>query len=110
MKTVLRFVACSDLHFKEEVATEPERFEKGMRLAYAYADAQEYPGIDALYVNGDFANRGSEGEMRLMKRYADMCVRPETQIAYTMASHEYFSPDKEEGAHNRFKEIFQQAP
>ena len=110
MKTVLRFIACSDLHFKEEVATEPERFEKGMRLAYAYADAQEYPGIDALYINGDFANRGSEGEMRLMKRYADACVRPETQIAYTMASHEYFSPDKEEGAHIRFREIFQQEP
>ena len=110
MKTVLRFIACSDLHFKEDVATEPERFEKGMHLAYAYADAQEYKGIDALYVVGDFANSGSEAEMLLMKRYADKCVRPETHISYMMASHEYFSPDKEEGAHKRFKQIFSQEP
>ncbi len=110
MKTVLRFIACSDLHFKVDVATEPERFKKGMQLAYAYADTQEYKGIDALYVVGDFANSGSEGEMLLMKRYADAYVRPETQIAYMMASHEYFSLDKEEGAHKRFKKIFSQEP
>ena len=110
MKTVLRFIACSDLHFKVDVDTEPERFRKGMQLAYAYAAGQEYRNIDALYIVGDFANRGSEPEMRLMKKYADAYVRPETELVLTMASHEYFSEDKEEGAHKRFAEIFAQQP
>ena len=110
MKTVLRFIACSDLHFKEDVDTEPARFKSGMEMAYDYAAKQDYNKIDALYVVGDFANRGSEGEMRLFKRYADEFVHPETQMVVTMASHEYFSPDKEEGAHKRLHEIFHQEP
>ncbi len=110
MKTVLRFIACSDLHFKTDVAAEPQRFEKGMRLAYEYAETQDYKGLDALYVIGDFANRGSEEEMLLMKQYEEKCVSPGTKTVYMMASHEYFSPDKEEGAHLRFARIFNQAP
>ena len=110
MKTVLRFIAMSDLHFKVDVATEPERFKSGMQMAYDYAKTKDYKKIDALYVVGDFANCGSEGEMRLFKKYADENVYPETDITLMLASHEFFSPDKEEGAIRRLQEIFSQAP
>ncbi len=110
MKTVLRFLAMSDLHFKVDVPTEPERFKKGMKMAYDYAKSQDYKRIDALYLVGDFANCGSEGEMRLFKKFADENVLPETDITLMLASHEFFSPDKEEGAISRLKEIFSQVP
>ena len=110
MNTVLRFIAMSDLHFKEDENKEPERFQAGMKMAYDYAASQEYKNIDALYIVGDFANRGSEGEMRRVKQYADENVRPETDITLMLASHEFFSPDKEEGAIQRLKDIFHQVP
>ena len=110
MIPVLRFIACSDLHFKVDVPTEPERFEKGIKLAYAYAEESAYNKIDAVYFIGDFANRGSEGEMRLVKEYADKCIKPQTAQVYMLASHEFFSPDKQEGAIKRLKTIFGQVP
>ena len=110
MKTVLRFIAMSDLHFKVDEATEPERFKAGMKMAYDYAASQDHNTIDALYIVGDFANRGSEGEMRLVKQYADENVRQETEITYMLASHEFFSPDKEDGAIARLQSIFGQEP
>ena len=110
MKTVLRFIACSDLHFKADSPAEPARFEKGMRLAYAYAEAEEYRGIDAVYINGDFANNGLPEEMALMQETAARCVRSETEIVYTLASHEFMAPDGEAGAVSRFVSLFGQAP
>ncbi len=110
MKTVLRFIACSDLHFKEDVTTEHERFQKGMECAYAYAATQAYQKIDAVYFVGDFVNSGSEGEMRVFKKYMDSCVRPETQKVLMLASHEFFSPDKEAGALSRLRNMFRQEP
>ncbi len=110
MKTVLRFIAMSDLHFKVDEGEEPARFQAGMKMAYDYAAAQDYKKIDALYIVGDFANRGSEGEMRLVKQYIDENVHPETDVTLMLASHEFFSPDKEEGALCRLREIFRQEP
>ncbi len=110
MNTVLRFIACSDLHFKADVATEPERFRRGMQLAYEYAASQNYKSIDAVYFVGDFSNSGSEEEMRIVKEYADACVAAETKQVYMLASHEFFSPDKQAGAVNRLKTIFGQSP
>ena len=110
MKTVLRFIAMSDLHFKVDEGEEPARFKAGMKMAYDYAAEQAYKNIDALYIVGDFANRGSEGEMRLVKQYIDENVLPETDVTLMLASHEFFSPDKEEGALCRLRDIFGQEP
>ena len=59
----LRFIVTSDIHYKVEVDVEKERFERGMQLAYQYAASSPYPKSDAFFAVGDFANRGSEGEM-----------------------------------------------
>ena len=106
----LRFIVTSDIHYKVEVDTEKDRFERGMQLAYQYAASTPYPKIDAFFAVGDFANRGSEGEMLKLKQSLDAVIHPETKITLMIASHECFCEDGEAGALARLKQIFQQEP
>ena len=108
MEPIFRMMVCSDVHYNENRKTEPERFEKGLRLAYAYARAQAYPRLDALYVVGDFADSGTEAQMQAFKASLDRGVQPETLVRITLASHEY--REGEEAALARFGRIFGQAP
>ena len=109
MKPICRFIACSDVHYKENRPLEKERFEKGILGACRCFDRSDRPGIDALFVIGDFADSGSEAEMRMFKSSLSKVVRPETKTVLTMASHEYRT-DGEENALKRFDAIFGQAP
>lgn len=109
-KPVLRMIVCSDIHCKEDVATERERFVKGIGDAYKYADGTEYPHIDALFVVGDFANRGTKKQMQLFKDCLDNSLRNETRAVLTMASHEYMDKGGYKGALRRFGKIFNQSP
>ncbi len=110
MKTVLRFIAASDLHMKTDSDKERDRLLRGMELAYRYADADDYKKIDALYLNGDFANHGLQEEMERVKATVGQCVRPETEVVYTLASHEFMASDGEAGAVLRFESLFGQTP
>ncbi len=108
-KTVMRMIVCSDIHCKENDATEPNRFVKGMRDAYNYADGTDYPHIDAIFTVGDFANRGTLEQMKIYKKCLDDSLRPETVSILTMASHEYMS-DGYGSALERFAAVFGQSP
>lgn len=110
MKTVCRFLVGSDVHYKTDVDVERERFEAGMRYAYAYAASQPYPAVDALFIVGDFANSGSEAEMLKFKASLDLVTEPQTRVVLSMASHEFHSEGGEAGALARFGRIFGQAP
>ena len=107
-QVVLRFMACSDLHYRDADCVEKTRFEEGLRQLYAYADAQPYTAVDAIYVVGDFATGGTYEQMKLVKESLECGVRPETVVNLCMASHEYMGPDREAGARERFDEIFAQ--
>ena len=107
-KVVLRFMACSDLHYRNPDSIEKVRFEEGLRQLYAYADSQEYPAVDAVYIVGDFATSGTLEQMQLVKESLDRCLRPETVVNLSLASHEYHGPDGEAGARQRFDEVFGQ--
>ena len=103
--TVLRFVVMSDVHVKENKdCIELARLDKGMKEAYAYADGCDYKPIDAIIVNGDFANRGKEEEMLNFKEVFEANLRPETQTLISVASHEYGSGIPE--THDRMKRLF----
>ncbi len=106
-KPVLRFMACSDIHIKDDPdCPERARFRKAIRCAYRIAEQSEsYQKLDALYVVGDFANSGSEVQMRAVKQILDEELRAETTYRLTMASHEWHG-DGEENARTRFREIF----
>lgn len=102
----MRMIVCSDLHFKTTRNLEVDRFDRGMKLCYDYAASSAYKNIDALYIVGDFADQGQEEQMLLMKDALKRDVKPETDIILTMASHEYFGENGEEGAKERFSRIF----
>lgn len=106
----LRFIVTSDIHYKVESDTEKERFEKGMKMAYAYAEKCLYKNIDAFFAVGDFANSGSYDEMLKFKASLDSVIAPETKKVLMLASHEFKSDDGQSGAENRLKEIFNQVP
>lgn len=108
-KTVLRFVVMSDVHVKENKdCIELARLDAGMKAAYAYADGCDYKAIDAVIVNGDFANRGKEEEMLNFKEVFEANLRPGTQTLISVASHEYGSGIPE--THERMKRLFNMDP
>lgn len=108
-KTIMRFMACSDLHFKDDPAcAEKQRFDAGLRQLYAYADKQEYKKVDAVYIVGDFADGGSRQQMLNVKDSLTKGIRPETVVNLALASHEWGGEGREEGARARFDEIFGQ--
>ena len=106
---VLRFVVCSDVHVKTDCDTEPERFLRGMAQAYGYAAGQKYDKLDALYVVGDFANRGTAEEMQRFQQLLRTSVQPGTEVVLTMASHEFMCPDPED-LFPRFRALFGMEP
>lgn len=104
-----RFIVTSDIHYEVERETEHERFEKGMRMAYEYAESQPYKKIDAFIANGDFANSGDPEQMKRFKQSLDAVIKPDAEIIMTMASHEFFHAGPEE-AYKNFREIFGLTP
>jgi hypothetical protein len=108
-KPVLRFMVVSDIHYRDENSVERERMEKAVRIAYELSEKEEYSKLDALYVVGDFATRGTEPQMRAFKSTLDKTVKEGTEVTLSLASHE-FMHDGEEGALKRFREIFSAEP
>lgn len=105
-KPVLRFMVVSDVHYKDEPCVEEERMKKAIEIAYRLSEESEsYKKLDALYVVGDFANSGTEKQMLKFKETLDKNLKPETQYALTMASHEYHG-EGIEAAHEKFGRIF----
>lgn len=108
-KPVLRFMVVSDIHYKDERTVERERFETAIKKAYEIAQSSDsYKKLDALYIVGDFANNGSEIQMRAIKETIDNFVnKDETLVRLTMASHEYSQQNGgEDAAKERFAKIF----
>ncbi|MCR5042153.1 MAG: metallophosphoesterase [Clostridia bacterium] len=107
---VLRFAAMSDLHFKDgDDNLHVERFYKGMKEIYEYCDSYDgYKGLDLLTINGDFANSGTEEQMLKLKKALGDCLRPNTGLLMTLASHEFGAG--EQTALERFERIFELTP
>ncbi len=87
---VIRFAVMSDIHIKDEHTVERERMEKGIIDAYKIAESHsEYKKLDALVVNGDFANSGTETQFLAVKDIIDRNKKDETKLIISVASHEY---------------------
>lgn len=106
-KPALRFMVVSDVHYKDEPCVEEERMAKALQIAYRLSEESEsYKKLDAVYAVGDFANSGTETQMRKFKATLDKYCKEETQYCLMMASHEYHGGGVEK-AHELFKEIFE---
>ena len=106
---ILRFMVCSDVHYKDENSVERERMAHAIQKAYELSEAQQYNALDAIYVVGDFANSGSPTRMQAFKDTLDENVKEGTVWNVSLASHEFFY-DGEENATKRLREIFNIEP
>ena len=105
----MRFMACSDLHINDDPnCIEKQRFDEGLRQLYAYADAQPYRNVDAVYIVGDFATSGSFEQMKNVKDSCDRGIRPGTLVNLSLASHEWMGENGEAGGRERFAAVFGQ--
>ena len=89
-KPIIRFVVMSDVHLKDEHTVEHDRLVKAINDAYKIAEAHpDYKSLDALILDGDFANSGSEAQMQRAKQILDENLKEETKGIYAIASHEF---------------------
>ncbi len=115
---VLRFVACSDLHFKNNNETEalgeeggeeyeaylkkvvvpPARLKKTLETAYSYAESSSYKNLDAFVVAGDFTDYGAPEQYEAFKTVCAENLNDATQLITCTGNHEY---NKYEDADNR---------
>lgn len=88
---VLRFVAGSDVHIAEELSWKPGRYRLGYLFddVYDYAATQEYDRLDAVILNGDLCERGTEWEYKtLMEEIEKHARQEETLVMASFAGHE----------------------
>lgn len=102
----IRFIVTSDIHYKENSDVEKERFEKGMKMAYEYAEKSPYKRIDAFFAVGDFAHGGSLIEMTKFKNSLDKVILPETKKCIMLASHEFRCDGGQQAAEEQLKTVF----
>jgi hypothetical protein len=103
----IRFMVVSDIHIKDEPTVERERFAKAIETAYKISESSKtYKNLDAIVIDGDFANSGTEIQMQAAKKILDDGMDyNKTKLIISVASHE-FSTDGVDGAYNKLKNIF----
>jgi len=97
-EVVLRFAACSDVHFDQshnERSAERVRFAKVMDVMNAYSASQPYSRFDALAVAGDFSNHGFITEIGPFRQLLDEHLKPETKRVLCMGNHEFWGGSRE---------------
>ncbi len=102
---ILRFAVMSDLHYSEKHPEVRGRFERAMKTVYSYAKKQPYTGLDALYVVGDFTDRGMPCEFEMFKEDCDRLLDKNTRLVVTLANHELHYYDEEKSS-EKFAELF----
>ncbi len=104
-KVIIRFAVMSDTHYSEDHPENRLRFKKALETVYGYSENQEYKTLDALYVVGDFTNKGLPEEFEMFKADCGRYVLPETKLVVTLANHElHYHSDV--GAMEKFSNLF----
>ncbi len=86
---VLRFVVASDTHvFESYYAGSEKRIENLFSDMYAYADTQEYKGLDAVVLCGDICETGTETQYQAFEKAWTKYIKPETSFLCLQAGHE----------------------
>ena len=95
---VMRFVASSDTHVRDDSDMTRDRIGKMMALAYAKADADpNYQNVDALLVAGDLTNDGTKTEFEKFQSAINAALRPETAfLAVVAKNHDGYELSREQ--------------
>lgn len=109
---IIRFAVMSDIHIKDEHSVERDRMAKGINDAYKIAESSEtYKSLDALVIDGDFADCGSEEQFLAVKKICDENIKEGTELIASVASHEYNTRSGAmEAAWERLRRIFGMEP
>ncbi len=109
---VIRFAVMSDIHIKDEHTVERDRMIKGIKDAYKIAESGEtYKSLDALVIDGDFANSGTEEQFTAVKKICDENLKEGTELIASVASHEYNTRSGAmEAAWEKLRRIFGMEP
>ena len=106
---ILRFMVVSDIHYRDEDSVERARMKQAVQTAYTLSEKEQYSKLDAIYVVGDFATRGTETQMLAFRETLRENVKEGTEVTLSLASHEFMC-DGEENALKRFRQIFSMEP
>ncbi len=95
---VMRFVASSDTHVRDDSDMTRDRIGKMMALAYAKADADpNYQNVDALLVAGDLTHDGTKTEFEKFQTAINAALRPETAfLAVVAKNHDGYELSREQ--------------
>ena len=95
---VMRFVASSDTHVRDNSDMTRDRIGKMMTMAYAKADADpNYQKLDALLVAGDLTHDGTKTEFEKFQTAINAALRPETAfLAVVAKNHDGYELSREE--------------
>lgn len=78
---VLRFVAASDTHLRDDDNVNVERIKKMMNYAYrTAAEDKKHPTVDALLLAGDVTNDGTKTEFDKLKKTLDSSLKENTRL------------------------------
>lgn len=105
-KPILRFAVMTDLHYSDKHLHVRDRFKSAAKSVYNYCVGEEYTALDALYIIGDFTDRGKKIDMQRLADDCDAYIKPETKIVITLANHELHYMDNYKDAISDFKEVF----
>ncbi|MDR3313386.1 MAG: metallophosphoesterase [Oscillospiraceae bacterium] len=107
---VLRFIALSDVHYKDDHSVERERMAQALQTGYRFAaQAPDYHALDALAVVGDLADRGTEAQFLAFRQTLAAGLLPATTAILSVASHE-FCGDHVAEAYEKLERHFHQKP
>ena len=83
---VIRFIASSDTHIKENDDTNTKRIPKMLELGYSVADADPaYKALDAVLIVGDLTNDGTKTEFDIFWDTLSSSLREGTQFLGVVA-------------------------
>lgn len=95
---VLRFVASSDTHIKDENDLTAQRITQMMQTAYALAaQDSKHPQVDALLIAGDVTNDGTKSEFEKLKKTVYGALKDETRfLAIAAKNHDGYDMKRSE--------------
>lgn len=83
---VIRFIASSDTHIKDDSDENAERIGKMLDMAYDIAEEDEnYKELDALLIAGDLTNDGTESEFDKFSKAVKESLRGDTRFLGVVA-------------------------
>lgn len=95
---VLRFVAASDTHLRDDDNVNAERIKKMMNYAYrTAAEDKNHPTVDALLLAGDVTHDGTRTEFDKLQKTLDSSLKEETRLlAIAAQNHDGYKLSRKE--------------